>query len=683
VIITKLSIENLGLFYGRQIFNLRPESSNGDSKSIILIGGKNGVGKTTLFEAVRLCLYGSSLYGNRLRKGYYENYLSERIHHIVGSSLQPSNAAVEVEFEYSHLGKIDTYSVKRSWQRKDSKIIENLKINKNGELLNDIEADQWQDFLNELIPPGVSQLFFFDGEKIQQLAEDDENNLHLKDSFKSLLGLDLVERLQADLGIYAARNSKEIGVDEVESKVAELQDEQKNLEELLDKALQDRAQKQSQYEQILGEIERQELKIASEGGAFASKRNELKLVRAKLDSEIDTVKNHIRELCANLLQFAITPKFCQILKNHLIEEEKYQKWKAVQITLNVKIKELDQKIRSSVLLDDLEIPDSTQQTIITRISEVINNTLISSDNFQNFKPIHQLSPSEQQRILVWTDLSFENVPNQLLKYTRRFEKLTRKRQNVENSLHSAPDDDVLNPLIQILNESNKELGQLQEQIRTKDDEIHQIEFKLLDCSRRLRIELEKSDNRDELSSKLNLAGKVQTILKEYVLQLQKEKIEELGEAFLTCFNRLSRKGNVIQKIEVNVDDFSIVLYDRGGKPIPKQQLSAGEKEIYAISMLWALTQTSGRPLPFIIDTPLGRLDSDHRESLIMDFFPNASHQMIVFSTDTEINKQYFKSLLPFIARNYHLEYSPEEGRTKISNGYFWKNEGVELINELQ
>jgi DNA sulfur modification protein DndD len=83
VIITKLSIENLGLFYGRQIFNLRPESSNGDSKSIILIGGKNGVGKTTLFEAVRLCLYGSSLYGNRLRKGYYENYLSERIHHIV------------------------------------------------------------------------------------------------------------------------------------------------------------------------------------------------------------------------------------------------------------------------------------------------------------------------------------------------------------------------------------------------------------------------------------------------------------------------------------------------------------------------------------------------------------------------------------------------------------------------
>lgn len=682
MIITKLLIENLGLFYGRQIFNLRPESSNGHFKPIILIGGKNGVGKTTLFEAVRLCLYGSSLYGNRLRKGDYENYLSERIHHIVGSSLQPSNAAVEVEFEYSHLGKIDKYSVRRSWQRRDSKIIENLKINKNGELLNDIEVDQWQDFLNELIPPGVSQLSFFDGEKIQQLADDRENNLHLKDSFKSLLGLDLVERLQADLGIYTTRNLKEIGLDEVEDKVAELQNEQKDLEELLDRAHQDRAQKQSQFEQILGEIERQELKIASEGGAFANKRNELKLIRTKLDTQIETVKNHIRELCANLLPFAITPKFCQILKNHLIEEEKHQKWKVVQVTLDAKIKELDQKLLSSALLDDLEIPDSTKQTIITRTSEVINSTLIPFDNLQNFKPIHQLSQLEQQKILVWIDQSLENVPNQLLKYTQKFERLIRKRQSVENSLCSAPDDDVLNPLVQRLNELNKEIGQLQEQIRTRDNEIHQIEFKLQDCLRSLKVEFEKLENRAELSSKLNLASKVQTILKEYVLQLQQEKINELSEAFLTCFNRLSRKGKVIQKIEVNVDDFSIVLYDLGGKPFPKQQLSAGEKEIYAISMLWALTQTSGRPLPFIIDTPLGRLDSDHRESLIMDFFPNASHQMIVFSTDTEINKQYFKSLLPYIARLYHLEYSPEEGRTKISNGYFWKNEEVELVHEL-
>ena len=82
------------------------------------------------------------------------------------------------------------------------------KFVKMGAELGDIESEQWQDFLKELIPPGVSKLFFFDGEKIQNLAEDQSENPHLKDSLHSLLGIDIVEYLQSDLAIHMSRERR-------------------------------------------------------------------------------------------------------------------------------------------------------------------------------------------------------------------------------------------------------------------------------------------------------------------------------------------------------------------------------------------------------------------------------------------------------------------------------------------
>ena len=82
----------------------------------------------------------------------------------------------------------------------------------------------------------------------------------------------------------------------------------------------------------------------------------------------------------------------------------------------------------------------------------------------------------------------------------------------------------------------------------------------------------------------------------------------------------------MRRVAISSKDFSVVLFDREDRPLPKDSLSAGEKQIYAIAMLWSLARTSGRPLPVIIDTPLGRLDSDHRRLLVERYFPHASHQ---------------------------------------------------------
>ena len=172
--------------------------------------------------------------------------------------------------------------------------------------------------------------------------------------------------------------------------------------------------------------------------------------------------------------------------------------------------------------------------------------------------------------------------------------------------------------------------------------------------------------------KIVLAERMQKALEEYKASLIEKKVIRLQEAVSDCFNILSRKKDALRRIAIDPRTFAVTLYDRRNQPLPKTQLSAGEKQIYAISMLWALAKISGRPLPIIIDTPLGRLDSDHRSLLVQHYFPVASHQVLILSTDTEVDQSYFAALQRDVAYAYHLEFDPVEHGTTVSSGYFWR-----------
>jgi DNA sulfur modification protein DndD len=129
---------------------------------------------------------------------------------------------------------------------------------------------------------------------------------------------------------------------------------------------------------------------------------------------------------------------------------------------------------------------------------------------------------------------------------------------------------------------------------------------------------------------------------------------------------------MLHGISINADTFEVKLRDQSNDIIPREQLSAGEKQILAISILWGLSKTSGRPLPVIIDTPLGRLDSEHRMNLVRNYFPQAGHQVILLSTDTEVDKPLFAELKPFVSHCYHLIFSADEKRSIAREEYFWK-----------
>lgn len=143
-------------------------------------------------------------------------------------------------------------------------------------------------------------------------------------------------------------------------------------------------------------------------------------------------------------------------------------------------------------------------------------------------------------------------------------------------------------------------------------------------------------------------------MREFLKRATAAKIDRLSQLVTDSFRYLLRKKSLVERVIIDPGDFSITLVDTAGNTVPKDRLSEGEKQIFAISVLWGLSQASARPLPAIIDTPMGRLDAEHRNQLVERYFPHASHQVIILSTDTEIECEYFERLQKHIARAYHI-----------------------------
>nr|WP_319375807.1 DNA sulfur modification protein DndD [uncultured Methanoregula sp.] len=669
MLLHSLILENIRIFKGKNILDFTPVHTSNSQKPIILIGGKNGAGKTTLFESILLCLYGQKAPGSRMTNPKYEQYIRQMVPRSKKDEpgLLP---AIEVVFDFTHSGLRQTYHIRREWIF-TPKFSEKMTIKRNGEILQDLEVDQWQDLLNELIPPRFARLFLFDGEKIQNLVEENAENIYLRDSFKSLLGLDLIDRLKADLGIYLSHNLKGSELTAIGTRLEEIQTEIVTIDGEKEKIEQERAQVQSKSDQIRGDIDRQEQIVASEGGSFARKREEVKKEKIRLDHEILKTQNEIRDLCAGLFPFSISPHYCTILKKHLIEEDSVQSRIRSQEIIHANIGELNKIIESPAFWADISVAETQKAKMRYKLINLMRQQLTTDYEVKKKPLVHHLSQYEYLQLIRWIDESMKSVPKKMEDLSDHLEKLSVQRQKVEEKITRAPSDEIIAPHITKLNELNQSLGRFTEQIHSFDEKIRQLDLKHTDLDRKKAKVEEEIQGAKGGSRRIEIIRNVTAVLTEYSKELQQQKIYQLGDNILACFNRLIRKDDYVRNILID-ENYNITLFEPDGHVIPKDLLSAGEKEIFAVSLLWGLTLTSGRQLPFIIDTPLGRLDSEHRGNLVMDFFQHAGDQMIIFSTDTEIDKEYFRVLQPHIARAYHLDYNKKERHTSISPGYFWQ-----------
>jgi DNA sulfur modification protein DndD len=675
MLLSRLSVQNFGQFRDKHTFDLSTSDAEGSTKPIILFGGKNGAGKTTLFEAFRLCLYGSTLPEFQIKGLDYQKYIRSKIHRSTKLVLQPVTASITIDFDYARQGVTQKYTVERRWHRNDDHVDEEFHVSINGKVLEEIESSQWQEFVKDLIPVGVSKLFFFDGEQIQALAQDNTDEIHLRQSFYSLLGLDLVDRLKSDLHIRLIKNARDADK-EFGKKLDGLERQLKRLESEKEKILQESSSLENTLEVKKRNATAYEERLAKEGGSFAQRREQLMQEKAVLETEIDRIYDNIRSLCEGLLPFTFIPHYCKALKERLEKEDEAQ---SKSLTSSQIAKSINSVRRHAIASVKRMVTESNGRAELVKELEKIFEHEINKKASRiegtaantDLKIIRHLSNYDKTKILHWIDTVLEDIPGEIKHLSTRLEKLTIQLQRTGDHLSKAPSNEVIAPIVRDLTKLNQDIGKIQARIKANDEQVKQLDYKIMHVNVAMREATKNKKKFEKVNRGLLLAHKTEMALQEYEDRLKDEKLQQLSISLIECLNELMHK-EIFQKAHIDPETFAVTLYDSENNAIPKDQLSAGEKQMYAIAILWALARTSGRPLPFIVDTPLARLDSDHRLNLVNNFFPVASHQVIIFSTDTEVDERYFEELSDDIARSYKLEYSKEYGMSTMEQGYFWR-----------
>lgn len=665
MIFTKLAIENFGVYASKNTFYLRPHHNIDDEQPIILFGGKNGAGKSTILDAVRICLYGLTALGNRVRKKDYERYITQRIHRNSGD--KASKASIELTFEHTHVGVFSTYTAIRSWDISGKSFAENILIYKNEEILNDIPKDHWNDFLRDLIPPGVADLFFFDGEQIQALANSTTESDALADAMRGLLNLDLVERLNTDLNIYL-RQQKQQGLSALEQATHNAISSYEKTQEQLVELKRDRAELNTILDHARNQLEKARQALLSEGAGFVENRDQIKQERLLVEQQISQTSNLIRELSAELLPFAIAPQWSDRVRERLRSEESAQRSELEHNILNNASEELKQYLLSEEFVHQKlpNIPFDEWNRLVQEITDRVSIT--SSDSGIDIR--HPISEQTRHILYQWIDAVMSEVPHKIQDLTSELERLEKHRAKLERAFNRIPEDMVANPLLDEFQKWSSECGSLEERLDTIAVEMHRYKLQLSEDERQIQSTRQALSEAEGLDLRVQQAIKAQIILDQYLERITSIKIQELEDTFVEYFNLLARKKGMVHGIAIDPDNFTTELYSADRQIIPKTDLSAGEKQLYAMALLWSLRTVSGRNLPIIMDTPMGRLDTDHRAALLENFFPFASHQVIILSTDSEIDVDAYNELEDSISHTYRLEFDEEEGRTRVIEGYF-------------
>ncbi len=686
---TEFRLINFGLYSGEHVVDVRPPAVSGmTDRPIILFGGKNGAGKTTILDAVRLCLYGASALGKGTKRAIYEAYLLSRVHRHLGAPLHHSFAGVGVGFIHTVGGTTHEFTMRRMWERRRSGVNETVHITRDGVPLSEQEMEWWEQFLYDILPPGLADLFFFDGEKIQSLADDPDYTL-LGESIRSLLGLDLLDRLRADLGVYLVRQRR-TGGQRLDEMIADLCSRRTEVEAAFSQAYTELGHINSLLAHKRGKVDQIERQLASEGGSIAAQRDILKHRMETLRESIRRYERIIAEQANALLPFAVVPQLAQTLKVRLQLDERVEQYIQVSTVADYFVEELTRRlVWEDDWLGGVQLSNQNREKLIAGLNgkaRAIRDSLVQDDesNLATETVVHPLEKDERSELVTWLDQATTLVPAQLIEVGQALENALTESAEVEAALLNLPAEETIQPIIQQLNALQRELGALEIQQKTQELAVQQLRQKRSALDQEEKELNTRLMRNDDPSYRSRLAGRAQQVLVRYEESLRRKKIVELEDAIVECFGRLSRKGHYIRRVTIDPETFVTTLYNQKGDALPREQLSAGEKQIYAVAVLWALRLVSGRTLPIIVDTPLGRLDSEHRRRLVQHYFPQASHQVVLLSTDTEIDPVLYNDLEPAISRSYQLVYRTGEAATQVEEGYFWRDSdaainGVEKV----
>ena len=697
--INSITLENFGSYEGITTFDTREENG----KNIILIGGKNGAGKTTLFNAMRLCLYGFMSMGYKNHNAYYSRAVTKLINNTVKMT-KPANASVTMDVSISNGHELDRYVLERSWVLNET-LAETYVVTKNGVELNADEIADFEKFLLSIIPPELFNLYFFDGEKIADFFLDEGSNMRIKAAFLTLCGYDTFDIMSKNFRRLSAAN---------EGSSANALNEYLATKLKYQTASNDYQMAKSQYDKCIIDITNCEAEVkelaanyARSGGISKDEWNdyiaELKLEEKKREANNAWIKKTANEY----LPFLIIRDQVAAVEKQLLEENN-----------NRKYTDFCEVLESDLVKDAMARFGGKQA-----VNEIKSLAYASFGN--KSEHILDLSFENGAAVLSSTRDILEFDAERINKIKKAIKASINKSAKIRKRLEECSIDSVQNYMQRKneLLESQTEL--LNERIRLSEIVLEcekvmiesEIEFKKAQSL--LEEELKKESISDVSAKAILMLDKLQTIL----YHKQVEKIEAF---FRSEINRLMRKTRFIDDIYID-DDFNIHIYrnenfdsyqlvnildshreialegfairetiDRLIKAtqcnnlddiisylklhedltltlpveIDKTLLSNGEKQIFIMALYHSLVQLCNHEVPFVIDTPFARIDTEHRHNISKHFFSKLNGQVFILSTNEEINSKHLKIMEDKIAKTYVLENVDNVRTTVISNSYF-------------
>lgn len=709
--INKVKLYNFSSYEGNNEFDFEITDSN---KNIILIGGKNGAGKTSLFTAIKVALYGPLAYGYVGVNNYYVSKIKDLIN---SKAFQQDvvESEVQITLQLKMEREIRNYSITRRWNYTNQKLTENYMVERDGVKLDEQEVSYFENYLRSIIPPDLFEFFLFDGEEVGNIFSTSAYNTYVRNAVFTLCGMDVFEIIRKYTHNYITKNNstdegEAYGTYEAAKHQIELIENEK---ESLEFAIDD----------LTRELENVDVQLAELTTVFKNAGGISQKEKKQLEAEFNQAEKVKTETLANiklfvegLMPFYILKDFSSPIMSQLNFEEKGEIFYYVQSKLKHEVlagllKEdmADEKIDQLMnhLLDifrpegfhenvemmfDLSKEDvgrvnsivsAVENFDVSAMIEMVNRRKTASDRTAEIKRILKNSMSEED-VNTFTQKENEilrkkdELTAQLYVSQHRMEDITRELQSQEQ---------IRDKAIQVLktNAQNKHVYELSSGISTMMEQF--LEEKTISIRKQMeKIIVEKLRN---IYRKNNLIAHVE-IGKNFNFNLYQDE-EYSGKELLALYKNLGKseftnligtKGeeklikmlkassiSVLKKIsESELGQEPIQLY----KKIELSRLSRGERQIFILALYWAIIEISGQNIPFVIDTPYARIDANHRREISEKFFPNISDQVIILSTDEEINEEYYKIVKPYVSKEYLLINDENENRTTIENNYFFE-----------
>lgn len=650
-------------YYGEQVLDLRGEDRVGNvDKKIVLIGGLNGHGKTSLINGINVCFFGHRKFKNR---NEYYRYLNESVNRRY---IQEGGSTSFIELGFTDNSQ--RYAIKVNFNKTDQK--EHRQIFELDEDLSPVRElsmteEEFHDFIDKRIPVDVSQFYIFDAEKTRELVGDQDKE-ETTEAIEQIMSLKIYNKLKEDLDHISRQTRNELRETATETEIQNILSELDKITSKIDRLYFKIGENNRQIDLFV--IKEREKQI--ERRKLLSQNDETKKTIAnkigQLENKLETLNGEILKSRNKLFHIILQP-YINKLKQDIQKEREIAERKATyeaqfNFYENFIDKLLNTNIRPRLRNKQIKQLRNHGKNIWAKLNDISYNPSV-----ENVSLIHDLSNHEYQTIMSSNEIKNSDIVN----LVDRKQKIEQELNNLNDQLDDAPEHIDTKDLDDEIARLNQKIGRLKQEnreLQTKRADLNKVKGEKEGSLKRLQS---KKGKTRYLQSKNELISNTVNAIEQFIKKVTKLKSQELKYEIEVIIEQLFRKGD-FGKISFSPDTFQLSITDYYGNDMDLNSRSEGEKQLMSLAMIWALTKVSGFSFPFVIDTPLARLDRSHRSNLVQHYFTKLSDQVIILSTDTEITEGFYNELKPFLRTSYILKYDNEENRTIIEEGYFFDKE---------